>query len=69
MYERTLQNHSHTRRLTITPKDPSGWDVREERDSALVREVHYNDWHRVERARRAFALEAVSLYRDGWLDA
>ena len=33
-----------------------GWEVREERDSEVVRQAHYQDWHRVERARRSFAI-------------
>jgi hypothetical protein len=68
MYVRTLHNASHTRKLIITPKETSGWDVREEMDSTVVRDVHYDDWHRVERARRTFALEAVSLSQDGWVE-
>jgi hypothetical protein len=68
MYARIFQNKSHTRRFSITPKDPSGWDVREERDEAIVRNVHYDDWHRVERARRSFAIEAAMLFEQGWTE-
>ena len=46
----------HTRRATVTRAD-EGWLFREEDDSKLVRQVTYTDWHRVERAIRAF--EAV----------
>jgi hypothetical protein len=69
MYLRTLRNESHTHRFSITPEQPSGWEVREERDSAVLRRAHYDDWHRVERARRTFALEAFTLFRDGWTEA
>jgi hypothetical protein len=33
-----------------------GWDVRQETDDRLVKETHYNDWHRVERAVQTFEL-------------
>ena len=69
MFARTLRNDSHTHRFSITNEEPSGWEVREERDSAVLRLAHYDDWHRVERARRVFALEAFSLCRDGWTEA
>lgn len=47
----------------------SGWEIREEEDSRLVRQVHYTDWHRVERARMAFARQAADLTDDGWTEA
>ena len=43
----------HTLRFTVTRGDV-GWDVREERDSRVVRTANYTDWHRVERAIRMF---------------
>jgi len=46
----------HTRRATVT-RAHEGWLYREEADARLVRQVTYTDWHRVERAIRAF--EAV----------
>jgi len=46
----------HTTRFTIT-RDVQGWAVLEERDSAIVKNVHYGDWHRVERALQSFELE------------
>jgi hypothetical protein len=32
----------------------------------VVRRVRYTDWHRVERARRAFTIEVRNLQREGW---
>jgi hypothetical protein len=37
-----------------------GWDVREERDSRVVRQITYRDWHRVERVMQAFELEQAA---------
>jgi hypothetical protein len=39
-----------------------GWDVREERDSRVVRQITYRDWHRVERVMQAFELERAAAY-------
>jgi hypothetical protein len=64
-YRKRLKNANHVRRFTILPTG-SGWEVREEQDSRVVRRVDYTDWHRVERARRAFALEVMHLREQGW---
>jgi hypothetical protein len=56
MFSSELTHDGHTRRLTIT-RDGSGWEIREEHDSQIVKTTHYSDWHRVERARQMFALE------------
>src|SRR5437588_274822 len=37
--------------------------------SRVIRWVRYRDWHRVERARAAFALEAALLEESGWNEA
>jgi hypothetical protein len=37
------------RRATVT-RGPVGWRYQEQRDSLVIREVTYTDWHRVERA-------------------
>jgi len=68
MYARTLTRATHVRRFTITQQPDSGWEVREETDSAIVRCARYEDWHRVERARRAFAIEAEALHASGWTE-
>jgi hypothetical protein len=66
MYTRRFQKASHTRKFTITSTGASGWEVRDEQDSRVIRWVRYRDWHRVERARMAFALEAALLEESGW---
>ena len=48
------------RRFTITNAGSAGWEVREEQDSQVIRSVRYTDWHRVERARMAFARKALN---------
>lgn len=65
MFNTSLRNHENTRRYSIVPTD-SGWEVREEQDSRLVRRVEYRDWHRVERARRSMAAEMRELEAAGW---
>jgi hypothetical protein len=69
MYTRLFQKATHTRKFTISAAEESGWEVRDEQDSRVIRWVLYRDWHRVERARRAFALEAATLEERGWSEA
>lgn len=64
-FDKSVRNHQQTRRYSILATD-SGWEVREERDSEVVKQVHYQDWHRVERARRSIAIELDQLERSGW---
>jgi hypothetical protein len=69
MYARLFRKANQTRRFTITDIGTSGWEVREEEDSRVLRSVHYTDWHRVERARMAFACQAIDLANTGWIEA
>ena len=69
MYARTLTKAQQLRRFTITAQPDSGWEVRDETDRGVLRSTCYEDWHRVERARRAFALEAMLLHESGWVEA
>jgi hypothetical protein len=64
-FSKSLRHHQQVRRFSIAVTT-SGWEVREERDAQVVRSVHYQDWHRVERARKAIALELADLQRQGW---
>jgi hypothetical protein len=64
-FSRKLQYLDHTRRYSIAATT-EGWEVREERDSEVVRQAHYQDWHRVERARRSFAIQMKDLQAKGW---
>jgi hypothetical protein len=65
MFTRNLRNADHTRRFSIQVT-PSGWEVRREEDSRVVRRTELHDWHRVERARRSIALEVTELEAAGW---
>jgi hypothetical protein len=69
MYTRLLQKAAHTRKFTIRSTGECGWEVRDEQDSCVLRHVRYRDWHRVERAKKTFALEAVMLQETGWSEA
>lgn len=64
-FSRKLQYLEHTRRYSIAATD-GGWEVREERDSEVVRRERYQDWHRVERARRSITIELTDLRAKGW---
>jgi hypothetical protein len=67
MFERVLQNHEREKRFSIV-QTGRYWEVLEEQDRQVVRRVSYDDWHRVERARRVFGLEADTLRRAGWVE-
>lgn len=66
-FTKSLRHEQHTRRYVIVPSH-TGWDVREELDSRVVRQANYTDWHRVERARRAFTIEVRDLQSKGWAE-
>lgn len=66
MYARILRKATHIRRFTISSTSSSGWEVRDEQDMRLLRSRLYDDWHRVERAKLAFAMEAAGLRDAGW---
>ena len=51
MFNHRLQHQGRTRGFLISSRAAGGWDVLEEMDRHVVREVHYDDWHRVERQR------------------
>lgn len=69
MYTRVFNKAEHIWTLSITPAGDSGWQIKDERDSEVVRSVTCTDWHRVERARMAFARLAEILREDGWSEA
>ena len=66
-FDKSLRHHQQTLRYSIAAT-PTGWEVREERDNEVVKTVHYQDWHRVERARRSIAIVLDDLQRQGWLE-
>ncbi len=51
----------HTRRATVT-RAHDGWLFKEEDEARLIRQVTYTDWHRVERAIRAFEVVPADDY-------
>lgn len=65
MFSKSLRYHEQTLRFSISATQ-TGWEVSEERDSQVVKTVQYQDWHRVERARRSIASELHELERVGW---
>jgi hypothetical protein len=67
-FTKSLKYRGHERRFSIEPTG-GGWEVREEEDSRVVRQIRYTDWHRVERARRAFTLEMIDLREKGWAES
>jgi hypothetical protein len=69
MYARKFEKGGLTRRFVITIAGSAGWEVREEQNSLVVRQARYTDWHRVERARMAFAREAATLASSGWKES
>lgn len=68
MYTRVFQKAEHIWKFTITPAGEAGWQIKDERDSEVVRSISCTDWHRVERARTAFARLAASLREEGWYE-
>ena len=70
MYARIFHKADQTRRFTITNAGSgTGWEVRDEQDSQVILNVRYTDWHRVERARMAFASQALNLQMSGWKES
>jgi hypothetical protein len=68
MFSRQLQHAGRTRRFLIASREGGGWEVREEDDRQVVKQVLYNDWHRVERARTVFAQRVSTLEEEGWTE-
>jgi hypothetical protein len=66
-FTKKLQLLDHTRHYSIAVTD-DGWEVREERDSEVVRQARYQDWHRVERAKRSIGVELDDLRTKGWAE-
>ena len=69
MYARTFHKAHQIRRFIITSLEANGWEVRDEQDAEVLRRVCYTDWHRVERARMAFAELAMRLEDAGWVES
>ncbi|HEY1307394.1 MAG TPA: hypothetical protein VGF24_27760 [Vicinamibacterales bacterium] len=66
VFSRDLTDGSHHRRFAVERAPELGWQVREEADAEVIRQMTYDDWHRVELAIRGFTIEAAELKRRGW---
>lgn len=67
MFNHRLEHQGRTRGFLIESRAAGGWDVLEEMDRRVVREVHYDDWHRVERTLNVFTLRVEMLKSEGWV--
>jgi len=66
MFSTTLTLDGHRRSFAVQALTASGWEIRVEQDSKVVRRTHYTDWHRVERAVEAIRREMRELQARGW---
>lgn len=66
MYAAALRKQLQVRRFSIRHIRP-GWEVRDENDSGVLKQVIYKDWHRVERAIAMFEQEKAVLQAAGWV--
>ena len=66
MFAIALRQAEHTRNYHVTAAQPSGWELTLLEDQQPTRQVHYEDWHRVERALATLQLEVMALTANGW---
>jgi hypothetical protein len=66
MFSIALRHDEHTRKYRVTASQPSGWELTLTEDTKPTRQVHYDDWHRVERAVLTWRLEIDELTEKGW---
>ena len=69
MFSKILTQAGHTRCFSVSACQSSGWEVRIEQDSQVVRQILYTDWHRVERALGSIEREVGDLEAQGWRTA
>jgi hypothetical protein len=67
MFAKELCRAGHTRKFSIRELRPLGWEIRDEQDDRVLKQVHYTDWHRVERALSMFNLQIDELEDAGWI--
>jgi hypothetical protein len=65
--DRHLNSRGRVHRFVVT-RDLEGWEVREEKDSAILKRAHRKDWHRVETDIQLFEITALALKREGWIE-
>jgi len=66
MFAKELRQEGHTRKFSIQDLGRDGWEVREEQDDRVLKQICYTDWHRVERALHMFNLQIGELEGRGW---
>ena len=66
MFSIALRHEQHTRQYAVSASQPSGWELTLQEDLERVKRVHYEDWHRVERAVAVVRLEIEELTSRGW---
>jgi hypothetical protein len=65
MFSIALRHDQHTREYAVSASQPSGWELTLREDLERTRRVHFNDWHRVERAVAVVRLEVEGLTARG----
>ena len=66
MFSIALRHDQHTREYAVSASEPSGWELTLREDLERTRRVHFDDWHRVERAVAVVRLEVEGLTARGW---
>ena len=66
MFNKELHQAGHVRKFSITRLGEAGWQVSDVQDEHVLRQVYYNDWHRVERAVNMFNILIEDLESRGW---
>ena len=64
-FVKSFRQAGRVRRYTIQSTS-DGWNVRKEENDRVLQQSCVHDWHRVERARRAFVSEFTALMESGW---
>lgn len=66
MFSIALRHEQHTRQYDVSVSQPSGWELTLREDLDHIKRVHFEDWHRVERAVAVVRLEVEDLTARGW---
>jgi len=66
MFSIALRHDEHTRKYRVAASQSSGWELTLTEDAKPTRSIHYDDWHRVERALLTWQLEIEELTEKGW---
>jgi hypothetical protein len=66
MFSVALRHEQHTRQYAVSASQPSGWELTLQEDLERIKRVHFEDWHRVERAVAVARLEIEELTSRGW---